>query len=112
MVKLVEFSNPINNDLPYDVIEDAIIFMRNDPMFYRKNYFPAVSKLADLHRAGKKVDPAKCLMPMIEQGCNMYVKKFNIGKGVDEVFNNDDRQALLNQIYTEELAEIEKGDYK
>lgn len=111
-MRIDEFTNMQDKGLPFDVVEDCMIFMKNDPMFYRKHYFPAISKMADTHRAGSKVDANKFLMPMIEQGCNSYVKKFNIARAVDEIFNNDDRQALLNQIYTEELAEIERGEYK
>ena len=42
MVKIVEFSHA--DDLGYDVVEDVAIYMRNDPMFYRKHYFPAMTK--------------------------------------------------------------------
>lgn len=110
-MKLVEFAQPIEKDLPFDVVDDALIFMRNDPMFYRKQYYPAVSRIADLTRAGKKVDTNKCLGPMIEAGCKAYVEKYNIGKSAEELFGLDDRQALMNMIYSEELKQIEKGEY-
>lgn len=110
-MKLVEFAQPLEKDLPYDVVEDAIVFMKNDPKFYRKHYYPAVTKIADLTRAGKKVDPNKCLGPMIETGCRAYVEKYNIGKSDNDIFNLDDRQAMMNMIYSEELKQIEKGDY-
>jgi len=110
-MKITEFANMQNNKLAYDVVEDCMIFMKNDPMFYRKHYFPAISRMAQNHRDGKKVDASSILMPMIEQGCNSYVKKYNIARAVDDIFNNDDRESLLNAIYTEELKEIEKGEY-
>jgi hypothetical protein len=110
-MKIQEFTQLNDKNLPYNVVEDCMSFMKNDPMFYRKHFFPAISKVADLYRAGKKVDANECLMPMIERGCNSYVKKFKVARAVDDVFNNDDRMTLLNQIYTEELAEIEKGEY-
>jgi hypothetical protein len=110
-MKITDLANQSDTTLPYNVVEDVIVFMKNDPMFYRKHYFPAISTLADLHRAGKKVDANKNLMPMIKQGCDSYVKKYNIGNSVDEIFNNDDRLELLNRIYSEEIDEIEKGEY-
>ena len=110
-MKINEFANMQNNKLAYDVVEDCIVFMKNDPMFYRKHYFPAISKMAEDHRAGNKIKASNYLMPMIELGCNSYVKKYNIARAVDEIFNNDDRESLLNAIYTEELKEIEKGEY-
>ena len=36
-MRLKEFTD--DKDLPFDVVEDTIVFMRNDPMFYRKHYF-------------------------------------------------------------------------
>jgi hypothetical protein len=38
MVKINEFyDQPIDDSLPYNVVDDVCIFMRNDPMFYRKS---------------------------------------------------------------------------
>ena len=110
-MKINEFSQNTDTKLPFDIVEDAIVFMRNDPQFYRKQYFPAIAKVADLHRAGKKVNADKALMPMIEKGCDSYVQKYNIGKFSDEVFTQDDRKNLLSRIFAEELNQIENGDY-
>jgi len=110
-MKINEFSQPLEKGFNYDVVDDAVVFMRNDPMFYRKHYFPAVTKIADLTRAGKKVNPNKCLGPMIETGCQAYIEKYNLGKSADSIFNLDDRQAIMNKIYSEELKLIEQGDY-
>jgi hypothetical protein len=112
MVKLVEFSSPVETDLPFDVVDDVIVFMRNDPQFYRKSFFPAVSRVADLHREGKSIDKGKLLSSMVEQGLNEYCKKFNIAKMPDEVFNNDDRMSIIDRIFSEEMEEIQKGEYK
>ena len=95
--------NPLHgNDkgLPYDVVEDTLCYMRNDPMFYRKHYYPAIAKLADHHRAGKKFDPASLLSPMIEKGCDAYCRKYNIARSPEEIFSNDDRNNILEKIQT------------
>tara|TARA_B100001013_G_C24620643_1_gene447085 strand:+ start:324 stop:671 length:348 start_codon:yes stop_codon:yes gene_type:complete len=107
--------NPLHgNDkgLPYDVVEDTLCYMRNDPMFYRKHYYPAIAKLADHHRAGKKFDPASLLSPMIEKGCDAYCRKYNIARSPEEIFSNDDRNNILEKIQTEETEQINKGEYK
>ena len=107
--------NPLHgNDkgLPYDVVEDTLCYMRNDPMFYRKHYYPAIAKLADHHRAGKKFDPASLLSPMIEKGCDAYCRKYNIARSPEEIISNDDRNNILEKIHTEETEQINKGEYK
>ena len=54
MVKINELfdqdskSNPgTNNNLLYNLTDDLIVFMRNDPMFYRKHLYP---KLLDIQK--------------------------------------------------------------
>ena len=44
-MRLNEFTDIEDKELPFDIVDDTIVFMRNDPMFYRRHYFPAVSKL-------------------------------------------------------------------
>ena len=77
MVKINEFADA---KLGYDIVEDAAIYMRNNPLFYRQHYFPAMTKCQDAHRLGKKVDMANIIKPMIEKGCNAYCKQYKIGR--------------------------------
>jgi len=110
-MRIDEFSKIDNNSLPYDVVDDVVVFMRNDPMFYRKSFFPAVSRVADMHRAGKTIDQNKCLGDMVEQALQTYCKKFNIAQQPDNVFNNDDRQSIIDKIFAEEMEQIKNGEY-
>jgi hypothetical protein len=112
MVKIVEFNQAIENRFDYDVVDDVVVFMRNDPMFYRKSFFPAVSQMADLHRAGKPIDKNKCLGNMVEHALGAYCKKYNVADAPDEVFNNDDRLQIIDKIFSEEMMQIKQGDYK
>ena len=112
MVKVFEVTSKDNNDLGFDLVDDTVVHMRNDPMFYRKEYFPTFSKIADLQRAGKDFKPHDIVMPMIEKGITSYCKKYHVAKQPDEVFRNDDRTAIFDKVYTEEMKEIEKGEYK
>jgi len=108
-----EFSNKDDMKLPFDVVDDAIVFMRNDPQFYRKQYFPAVAKLADLVRAKKKkeINNKSVLGSMVDQGMNTYCKKYNLAKSSADIFTMQDRQAILDKITSEEIKNIEQGDY-
>ena len=111
MVKIVEFHDPINSNFNFDIVDDASYYMRNDPSFYRKQYFPCMSKLADRHSEGKKIDRTM-IMDMIEQGINSYVKKFNLGRSSEDVFKQPDRDALIDKLFSEEMDQIKRGEYK
>lgn len=112
MVKIVEFHEPENNRFDFDVVDDVVTFMRNDPIFYRKQFFPAFSRVADMHRQGKTVDQNKCLGNMVENALQSYCKKYKIAQQPDEVFNNDDREAIIDRIFAEEMDQIKRGEYK
>lgn len=103
---------PDKKELDFDLVEDALVFMRNDPMFYRKDYFPTISKMADKQRAGSSYDPDSILEPMVTRGINSYCKKYKLANMPDDIFRQDHRQRLLNKIREEEIKQIEKGDYK
>ena len=108
MVKINEFAD---TKLGYDIVEDAAIYMRNNPLFYRQHYFPAMTKCQDAHRLGKKVDMANIIKPMIEKGCNAYCKQYKIGRHPEEIFRPEERQSLYDKIYSEEIPRIEAGEY-
>lgn len=108
MVKIYEVTE---TDLPFDIVDDASYYMRNDPSFYRKQYFPCMAKMADRHSEGKKIDRTM-IMDMIEQGINNYVKKYNLGRSPEDVFKQPDRDALIDKLFSEEMEQIKRGEYK
>jgi len=111
-MKLVEFTNPQENKLNFDVVDDVIVFMRNDPQFYRKSFFPTMSKIADMHRAGQDVNPQECMSGMIENALNSYCKTFKVADIPDEIFTQDDRSSIIDRVFSEEMEQIKKGEYK
>jgi hypothetical protein len=113
MVKIVEFSS-INKeeDLNFNPSDDLTVFMRNDPLFYRKHYFPAMAKMSDLQDRGSSVDPIAVMSPVVDQGVSTYCKKFNIKQRPDEIFPKSERSEIINKIYSEELPQIKKGNYR
>ena len=100
------------NSLAYDIVDDCHVHMKNDPSFYRSQYFPTMSKCADAHRAGLKVNPMKIIAPMVEKGINSYCKKYNLAKHPDELFTKEIRDSIIDKIFAEEIDEIKKGEYK
>ena len=114
MVKINEFhdSEQDDNKLNFSIVHDLHTHMKNDPMFYRKDYFPTVAKMADYYRENSSYDPTPLLQPMITRGINSYCKKYKLANMPDDIFHEDHRQRLLNKVREEEIKQIEKGDYK
>jgi hypothetical protein len=68
MVKIVEFfEQPIDDTLPYNVVEDVSVYMKNDPSFYRKHFYPTMLQFSKLQQNRKKVNPVALFKPMIEK---------------------------------------------
>lgn len=111
-MKIVEFTEKDNTELPFDVVEDTIVFMRNDPHFYRRHYYPTMCKMADQVRAGSKIDPVSVIGPMIEKASEKYNKKYQLARSPEEIYTNECRKTMLQRIYSEELEAIKKGEYK
>jgi hypothetical protein len=111
-MKIVEFANPGENKLNFDVVDDVCVYMRNDPTFYRKSFFPTMSRIADMHRAGKEINAQECMSGMIESGLNSYCKKYKVASIPDEVFTQDDRDRIIDKLFSEEMEQIKQGEYK
>ena len=87
----------------YDVASDLLIFMRNDPMFYRKNFFPAVETYKENDKDTSPIEN------MIKGGLGQYCQKFNILNPTDELMGEGDIKALTQQIIQDEMEDLEEG---
>ena len=108
MVKINEFHDmeipqEITPKPDYDVPSDLLIFMRNDPMFYRKNFFPAIDKYK------KNTKDTAPIENMINKGLGEYCQKFNIMNPRDELLGDGDMKSLVQQIITDEMEDLEEG---
>tara|TARA_B100000424_G_scaffold179831_1_gene139064 strand:- start:1311 stop:1646 length:336 start_codon:yes stop_codon:yes gene_type:complete len=108
---LQELKIPSFQKIDFDLVEDAIIYMQNDPLFYRKEYYPVVSRLADAYRDGKSIDSGKYLKQLITNGVNSYCKKYKLANMPDDIFNESDKQKILDKIFSNEIENIRNGDY-
>jgi len=114
MVKIYEFVDHSKNETfetPWDMCEDLVVFMKNDPMFYRKEYYPAMTRMSDLYRVGKKFDFAKEMMPVIEKAKTQYCEKYKMPKPAEAMFNEEDNVSIVERLQEEEYDRIRKGEY-
>ena len=107
MVRLVEFEK---EELPFDVIDDVAIFMRNDPIVYRKSLFPAITRMKGIYDKGNSPDPQECLGTVVDSAMESYCKKFKLGSP-QNVFKKGDRESIIDKLYSEELTQIRNGVY-
>ena len=96
----------------FDVVDDICVYMRNDPIFYRKNYYPMVDAMEACFNEGEKVDTKDLLFPVVDAAIRKYVEQYQLAKTTEEIFTPEDRMAIAKKIYSEEMSEIRKGTYK
>ena len=111
-MKINEFyDQPINDDMPFDVVDDVAIFMRNDPMFYRKVFFPKMIDVKKKCDRSTSINAKEEFMPMIDMALERYCKEFKINKRPQELLTAEEKDSLVEKIYSEEMTNIRKGTY-
>jgi len=101
MVKINEFHDM---DIPQEIIpkpdfnvgEDLLVFMRNDPMFYRKTLFPAVDDY-------KKTKDKNVMIRVVKKGLGDYCNKFNIPNPVEDLMSDSDIQEVVKQLILQDV---------
>jgi hypothetical protein len=110
-MKLFEL-NDKREEIPFDVVDDLAIFMRNDPMFYRKTFFPAMADASDKMERGESIDPIVLIKPVVDKGAKHYCNKFIKDKRPEDIFTKEDLDGCCKKIQAEEMPNIKKGMYK
>jgi|TARA_B110000977_G_C10841599_1_gene402231 hypothetical protein len=109
-MKINEFAAPQDDNLPYDVVDDLTIFMRNDPMFYRKKLFPCIMQMKDKYDGKKSIVPQEAFGPIVDEAMESYCQQYGLGRR-DKIFKLQDRDDVINKLYGEEMKQIECGAY-
>ena len=95
----------------YDVPTDLIVFMRDDPMFYRKEYYPTMCGCQNCYNNGDKDKSMKLLMPMIDKAVSGYTKKYDLPYEENDLVPMDERKEIAQRIYEEEVNHFKEGEY-
>jgi hypothetical protein len=111
-MRIDEFTQKDNTDLPFDIVDDMAVYMRNDPMFYRKEYLPVVFKMKDMIDSNQAVNGETMFTPVIEKGINSYCRRYDVGRRPEELLSDDELKGLVEKLYSEEISSIKKGVYK
>lgn len=94
--------NNEDNKIDFDLADDVIYFMNNDPEFYRKEYFPFLHKFNRHCDNGKQVSP-KAFFPVVSKAIEQYKTKFPI-HGLEEALNDNQIVEICEKLQSQELA--------
>lgn len=84
--------------LNFDIVDDMVAYLRNDPMCYRKKVFP----LLDKHKFKNSPELQKEMETVVKRCAAHYIKKYNIPYGVKEVLTNKDVRTISKAVCDEE----------
>lgn len=118
MVKIKDFSEPelenfnvgTEGPLPWDVVEDLMVYMQNEPNFYRRKMYPALLDVQSIVRKGGKFNKKK-LVPIVDEAIRSYIKKYEIKKRPEELLNDREKMDCIDRILKNEAENFRKGLY-
>jgi hypothetical protein len=108
-MRIDEFSDKVDDSLPYDVVDDVKAFILNDKDFYRRTYYPKMCSLQDDMKNGN-FSPLT-LAPVINKACEQYVTKFKVNKDPKDLLDKTEKQELISRLLADEKENLEKGDF-
>lgn len=94
----------------FDLMEDLLIFMRNEPVFYRKKYYPMIMQMRSCAKKQTQFDKNRSILPIVKSAYGEYCKKYRINPK-NHQYTKTNVRGLLNRIYTEEMQNINRGEY-
>ena len=104
-------ANGFDKSPSYDVPTDLVVFMRDDPQFYRKDYYPTMVGCQDCYNKGDRDQSMKLLMPMIDKAVNSYTTKYDLPYEANDLMPIDERKELASRIYEMEVGSFKEGEY-
>lgn len=96
-------------NLGYDLADDLMFFMNNDPDFYRKKYFPAMLKFDKYCKEGKEVG-SRGFEKLVKYAYECYQNKFPV-EGLEKELSADVCEAVCKAIHTQETKSSKDGFY-
>jgi hypothetical protein len=96
--------------LNYDLKEDLLCFMHNDPHFYRKEYFPLMHKFKNALESGKAIHH-RAFESICKKAYEQYKDKFKHVKGLEEDLEKDMCEDLCKELHKLESEQVKNGHY-
>lgn len=109
-MKIEDLNLKIGDKLPYDVIEDLMVYMKNDPKFYRHHLYPKMIDVQETVKTGKRFNK-KDLIPMLDSAIASYVSKFDIKKRPQDLLTDQEKLECISRLLKDEVDNFKKGMY-
>jgi len=72
--------------LPWNMVDDLIVFMKNENSFYRRKLYPMLLNVQETVSNGGKVNK-KDFVPIIDDAIKAYVGKFGLNRRPDDMMS-------------------------
>lgn len=109
MLEIADDKSDMNKELGYDLKDDLIFFMNNDPEFYREDYFPKMIKFKKYLESGKSIQP-RAFESMVKHAYECYQKKFPV-EGLKPELDKETCEGICTSIHETETKNIKEGHY-
>jgi hypothetical protein len=97
------------SELGYDLKDDLVFFMNNDPEFYRKQYYPAMLKFKKYCKEDKRIQ-SRAFNNLVNDAYDFYKTKFPV-EGLDEMLNKETCESICEYILELETKNVKDGHY-
>jgi hypothetical protein len=97
------------NDLGYDLMDDLVFFMNNDPEFYRKRYYPTMLKFNKFCKSHRRVAP-RGFMNLVSEAYEVYRNKFQV-EGLNAKLDKEMCEKICKHIHEQETKNCKEGMY-
>jgi hypothetical protein len=105
-MKAFEITDPQKDKLDFDLHDDVIFFMNNDPEFYRQSYFPVQHKFHSICEAGREINP-KSLRSVVKRAYESYKSKFPMPQ-LKEKLEETDLDEICEKLYRQEIDYVDQ----
>lgn len=102
-------SEPKKKELGYDLCDDMMCFMNNEPTFYRKQYFPVMHKFKEYVQSGKDIHP-RAFESLVRKAFESYKNRYQV-EGIEEALDKEMVEKICNEIHRVEVENIKHGHY-
>lgn len=101
--------NKNKKELGYDLMDDLAFFMNNDPLFYRKRYYPTMLKFNNYCKKGKQVSP-RGFEKLVKEAYEIYRNKFQV-EGLEKELDKEICEKICQHIHEQESKNCKEGLY-
>jgi hypothetical protein len=106
------FSNPSDEAFTpnFDIGDDLVYFVNNDPQFYRKHYFPFIVKVKEA-RQNKTKFSSKAFESLVKHAYSTYKQTFQEEPNLPTNLDEELIKEICEKLYEIELKNIDEGQY-